>query len=138
MSSFDIRSNLEVRNHIFAIVAADGVTTASASLDNADAADGVMFAMYLPVYGDGSYSMVIEESDQPATDFTAITDANMIIGASPVVVAAASAAGDVAATVGVISNKRYLRAVVTASGLGAAGATVVVQATQMPEILPVS
>lgn len=134
MAIQDIKSDLLFLQSDYVVVAADG-TSDGAIIDTADYELGLMFSLQLPVYTDGSYELVIRESDDPAFASSTVVPDIKLIG-KPDPLTAATADGSQLYTVGVFSNLRYVRAVLQASGV-ATGATAVVNCIQRAELMPV-
>jgi len=88
-------------------------TTVLGSVDTADYDLGVTFGLYAPAFNAGSFALTFEESDDDST-WSAVP-ADYLIGGA-ITVTAASAAGDDIASVGIISNKRYIRPSIVSTG----------------------
>lgn len=136
MAIKDIRSQNLQQDAFNQFISANG-NFDGAILDTADNDGGFMISVMTANYVDGSYSVSIFESDDSGmAGATEITDPQKIIGTSPIVVSAATASGDILETMGVFSNKRYLRVRVVASAV-TTGSDVIVVSTQAPEVVPV-
>lgn len=135
MAIKDIRSNLLSRLAFRAIITTD-TTTTGAIIDTADFDGGVMFTFLSSVYGAGTYTPLVEESDDSGmSGATAVADANLIgTEAGAALSTAITASGAVLNTIGVYGAKRYLRlSIVSAS---ATTTTIVAIATGVPEVQP--
>lgn len=133
MAVQDIRSNLKQSLGIYGAIASN-TTTVGAIFDTADYELGLMFGMAATAYTDGTYDLLIEESDDAGMAGATTVMGDQLIGSLPSVTAAVSN-GDDLATVGVISNKRYIRVSVVSTGT-TTGATLLVIATQKAEVMP--
>jgi len=132
----DIRSQLGVLVAFIAQVIATDTTTTGAIIDTADNDLGLMFAIDCSDYTDGTYTMLIEESDDSGMSGSTVVAGDQLIGTLPVIAAALSE-GDAMETVGVISTKRYvLPSLVSAST--STGATLSIIAIQKAELAPVA
>lgn len=135
MSVKDIRSQLiQIMAGIVAVVG--NGTTDTEIIDNAQNELGLMFGVNISNFTDGVYDLIIRESDDPGFAGSTVVPAEKIIGGDIVGLAAATVPGDPMPTVGVFSNKRYVRAVVQATGV-TTGADVTVVCTQKTEYQPV-
>ena len=135
MAVKDIKSNLL---EILALVTSisDDVTVNGAIIDGADFELGFMASMSAAVYIDGTYTMVLEQSD--TGEFAGeeeLVPADSLIGELPVI-AVATIQGDILQTVGVFSNKRFIRVSVVATDV-TTGANLSSVVTQKAELLPV-
>ena len=141
MAVRDIRSNLQPSAGNIAAVTGNG-TTNGVSIDTSHFELGLMFAISVGNYTDGTYNVTLEESDTGAFggEETAITDsadANRLIGTlAGMAVSAAQSNGDVLPTVGLISNKQFVRMNVVATSV-TTGADVLITVTQKGEEMPV-
>ena len=136
MAVKDIRSNLQERLAFFVDITGDGANNGFA-LDTADFELGLMFSVAVTSFGAGTFTLKFEQaSDSGFTVDVSDITGDQLIGTIPTITAT-NLSGDILQTVGVISNLRFVRAVVTASG--ASGNTiVVVTATQKAENMPVT
>lgn len=135
MAVKDIRSQLlQILSGIVAVVA-DG-TTDGEIIDTADNELGLMFSVNISNFTDGVYDLILRESDDAGFASSSIISGDKLIG-DITGLSAATAAGAPMPTVGVISNLRYVRAVVQASGV-TTGADVTVICTQKTEYAPVA
>lgn len=133
MAVKDIRSNLKEIVAFSAVINSD-VTTNGAILDTADFELGLMFSVAITVFGVGSYTLLLEESDDSGMSGAVAITGDKLIGTLPVL-GAATAQGATLETVGVISNLRYVRASIVS--VTSTTTTVVVTATQKAENMPV-
>lgn len=134
MAVKDIRSNLKQTLILAGPIGTD-TTTAGAILDTADFELGLMFLAGATIYVDGTYVLLIEESDDSGMAGADVITGDKLIGPLPSV-SAVTSDGEVFQTVGVISNKRYVRASVVSTGT-TTGATMAIIATEKGETMPV-
>ncbi len=136
MAINDIRSNLQPLVANVAAHAADG-TINGISIDTADFELGLMFTQAVTAFTTGAFLLALEESDTGvfAGEETAIPVDQTIGPIGGTSLTALSANGDILPTVGVISNKRFVRA--NSIGGSTAVGTVLVMAVQKGEIMPV-
>lgn len=111
-------------------------TEAGQTLDTAHYDGGIMFAFAAPAWSDGTYTPVLEESDESGSGFTAIPADQLIGTIADVTLSAATAVGDAMPTIGLLSTKRYVKVSVTSSGVSS-GATIVAVTGKLPEEKPV-
>lgn len=136
MAVKDIRSSLQTILANLAVVTGNG-TTNGGIIDTADFERGLMFNMGIVGFTDGVYDVVIEESDDSGmAGAVAVTGDKLIGTLAGMSLNAESVNLDVLPSIGVISNLRYVRINVVATGV-TTGGTAVVTATQMGEHLPV-
>ncbi len=83
-------------------------TTVGAIFDTAQFELGFTVTMSAPVYSTGTFTLVLEESDDPAMAGAVAIDADKLIGDLPVITAV-TVDGIVLGKVGVFSNLRYIR-----------------------------
>jgi len=133
MAVNDIRSNLQQILAAAGTLAANGTVT-GAILDTANFELGLMFELTVTSHTTGTFTLAIFESDDSGMSGETAVTGDQLIGTLPVEVAVVSV-GDVLQTVGVISNKRYVRADVIGTDTSV-GITRVV-ATQKAENMPV-
>ncbi len=133
MAVKDIRSNLQQILAIAGTLAANGTMT-GAILDTANFELGLMFELTVTSHTTGTFTLAIFESDDSGMSGETAVTGDQLIGTLPVEVAVVSQ-GDVLQTVGVISNKRYVRADVIGTDTSVGIARVV--ATQKAENMPV-
>lgn len=111
-------------------------TTNTAIIDTAEFDLGISFYMAATAYTDGNYELSFQEGDAAnLSDATAVTEFQLVQGAS--LSAVTSAAGGAMAKVGIHSNKRYVRGVITSTGV-TTGATIAVTAQRFAETIPVA
>jgi len=134
MAVKDIRSNVKQTLALLATITTD-TTTAGSILDTADFELGLMFAVQISAYTDGTYTLLIEESDDSGMSGAVAVTGDKLIGSLPAV-SAVNAAGAALDTVGVISNLRYVRASLVSTAT-TSGATTQVIATEVAENMPV-
>ena len=133
MAVKDIRSDLKVSLALEANITTD-TTTAGAIFDTAQYELGLMFAVAATGYTAGTYTLLIEESDDSGLSGSNVVSGDQLIGSLPAVSAITVDGADYA-TVGVISNKRFVRASIVSTSSGA-GAFINVTAIQKAENMP--
>ena len=96
-----------------------------------------MFAVAATAYTDGTYAFALEEGeDSGLSDAVAIPTAKLIGTLAGLTLAAATAETDILPTIGVFSNKRYVRINAVSTAV-TTGAEISVIATQRGETKPV-
>ena len=136
MPTRDIRSNLLPKVAFNANITSS-TTTNGAIIDTADYDSGVMYAFMCHAYTDGTYTPVIEHSDDSGMSGAVdVPDENLIGTEAQAVLSAVSASGADLKTIGIIGTKRYVRVKITSATV-TTGARIVVTAVVQPEILPV-
>lgn len=133
MAVLDIRSDLKQTLALNAIISSD-TTTQGAILDTANFELGLMFALALTVFSAGQADLLIQESDDSGMSGATTVSGDQLIGSLPSLTAV-NANGSEYATVGVISNKRYIRASVVSTD--SADFTANLTATEKGEFKPV-
>jgi len=109
MAKFDIRSGLLPKLAFNAIINSD-TTTNGAIIDTKDFDKGVKFDILSTIYGAGTYTPVLEESDDSGmSGATDVPDANLIGTEAGAAISAVSASGANLASIGAFGTKRYLR-----------------------------
>lgn len=110
-------------------------TTVGTGLDTADYDFGVMFALAATAWTDGTYTLVLEDSDDDgSTDAYAAVSSDMLIGALASV-GAADVNGVALSSTGVHSAKRWVRVSIV-STVVTTGADIVVMAVLKGEYNP--
>lgn len=135
MAIKDLRSNVLSRLAFKSIINSD-TTTAGAIIDTADLPDGIMFTLLSTVYGAGTYTPVLKESDDSGMSGAADVAAANLIGtlAGAALGTAVTASGAVLGSFGAFGTKRYLQlSILSASSTTT---TVVAVATGGPSIIP--
>ena len=132
---YDIKSDLLVLLAMIETITTD-TTTSGDIIDTANFELGIMFAMAVANFTDGSYELQIFESDDDGMSGATVVSGDQLIGDLPTLVAA-TAGGAAQSTVGVISHLRYLQARIV-STITTVGADVVISATQKGETLPIA
>ena len=147
MTIKDIKSELVVNLALLAAISGNGTTTAATTLDVADFDLGIMLAMQVSNFTDGSYELQVFESETGAfageeNQIAAEADigvnditGGVFLGEAPTLTAASAEFADLS-TVGIIGNKRFLQIRIVATGVSA-GADVTIIATLAKEISPV-
>lgn len=135
MAIKDIRSNLLSRLAFKAIITTD-TTTQGAIIDTADLDGGIMFTILTTVYGAGTYTPVLNESDDSGMSGSNVVDSANMIGtvAGAVLGTAVTASGAVCKSFGCFGTKRYLRLDIVSAT--ATTTTVVGLVTGAPEVVP--
>lgn len=129
----DISKNLNVAFLIAAAISTN-TTTAGAIIDTADLDTGLFVAMALTAFTDGTYTMLIQESD--ASDMSGATtiDSSQLVGSLPAL-SAVDTAGVNMDKVGILYTKRYVRVSIVSTGV-TTGATALVTAVSKAELRP--
>lgn len=135
MAVKDIRSNVKQILALLATISTD-TTTNGAIIDTADFELGLMFAVQISDYTDGTYTLLIEESDDSGMSGAVAVTGDKLIGSLPVL-SAATAQGGTLGTVGVISNLRFVRASLVSASTST-GAVAQVISTEVAENMPTS
>lgn len=102
---------------------ASDTTTIGATFDTADFELGFSALISAPVWADGTYTLLLEESDDAGMAGAVTIPDEKLIGTFPVV-AAATVDGAALGKVGVFSNLRYIRVSVVSTDFSASGATI--------------
>lgn len=137
MAVNDIRSNLlEIVALVPTSITGNG-NSVGFTIDTANFELGLMFATHVSTYVNGTYTLLLEESDAANMAGAVAITGDKLIGALPVETAAIASGGTLP-TVGVISNLRYVRATIVTTS-HASGTTIVgVTCTQKAENMPVA
>lgn len=136
MPNLDIRSDLQTQMVFNAAIGGDG-TTNGEIIDTADYDGGIMISFAAQAWTDGTYTPLLEESDDSGmAGATPIPDSQLIGTEADAAISAATALGALWTTLGFFSTKRYVRVSLVATGV-TTGATIVATATKTPELLPV-
>lgn len=136
MAVKDIRSNVKQTSAFEPQVINTDTTTTGAIQDTADFELGLMFAVSVSAFTDGTYTLLIEESDDSGMSGAVTVSGDKLIGTLPAI-SAAVAEGAAFSTVGVISNLRFVRVSIVSSSTST-GATVQVISTEVAETMPVT
>jgi len=135
MATNDIRSDLLPRLAFNANISTD-TTTAGAIIDTADVDGGVSYELLAQAWTDGTYTPLLEESDDSGmSGATAVPDENLIGTEAGAAVSALTAAGAVLTSFGAFGTKRYLRLSIVSTGTST-GADIVAVFNGVPEIKP--
>lgn len=134
MAVKDIRSNMEHVLILASSIATD-TTTLGVILDTANFELGLMFSTTVIVYVDGTYTLELLESDDPAMVGAVSINGDKLIGALPSL-SAESIPGETVQTVGVIGNLRYVQGNIVSVSTSS-GANVNIDAFQKGELKPV-
>ena len=136
MAINDISNNLKQTQAILPTVFDNTGSVVGAILDTAEFELGLMFAVHVSSYVNGTYTLLLEESDDSGMSGSAVITGDKLIGALPAE-AAAIASGGSLPTVGVISNLRYVRATIVTTSYVSGTTIVGVTCTQKAEVMPV-
>ena len=136
MSVKDIKSQLQSNLVLNNTVTANKVTNGDI-VDNANYDLGVMFVVQCTDYTDGTYKFSVQEgSNSDLSDATLVPDTKIIGDLDNLNLTSVSADNSVLGSVGVFSNKRYLRLRVTSTAV-TTGAHINAIVVQSGEIVPV-
>ena len=134
MAVQDIRSNLLPRLAFNAIINSN-TTTAGSIIDTTDLDGGIVFNLLCTVFGAGTYTPVLKESDDSGmSGATDVPAANIIGSLAGAAITAVSAAGSVLNSIGAFGTKRYLQLSITSTG--STTTTIVATVEGVPEIMP--
>ena len=134
MPTQDIRSNLLPKLAFNAIITTD-TTTNGAIIDTADFDGGVVFNFLCTVYGAGTYTPILEESDDSGmSGANNIADANLIGTEAGAAISAVTASGANLGSIGIFGTKRYVRVKILSAT--ATTTTIVCTFNGVPEIMP--
>lgn len=130
----DIRSNLQPKLAFLAIINSD-TTTNGAIIDTADFDGGIVFNFLCTVYGAGTYTPVIEESDDSGmSGANDVADANLIGTEAGAAISAATTSGANLNSIGIFGTKRYVR--VKIASVSSSTTTIVATFNGVPEVMP--
>jgi len=136
MPERDLRSNLEMQLAFNGLIATD-TTTDGFIIDTAHYDSGVMFGFIVTFYSDGTYTVNLQDGDDPnLTDAATIADAKIIGDKSTVIFTAGTIEGALLSTLGITDTRRFVRVQVLSTGTSD-GATISVTAVKKAELLPV-
>jgi hypothetical protein len=125
MPTKDIRSNLLPKRAFLAIINSD-TTTNGDIIDTADFDGGIVFNFLSTVYGAGTYTPIIEESeDSGMSGANNIADANLIGTEAGAAISAVTGASANLGSIGIFGTKRYVRVKI----LSASSSTTTIVAT---------
>ena len=134
MPTRDIRSDLLPRLAFLAIITTD-TTTLGAIIDTKDFDGGFMYTLASTVFGAGTYTPIIEESDDSGmSGATDVADINLIGTEAGAVIDALTGAGEVLKSIGVFGTKRFLRLKILSASTTTT--TIVAFAHAKPELRP--
>ncbi len=109
MPTRDIRSDLLPKLAFLAIINSD-TTTNGAIIDTKDFDGGYMYTIASTVFGAGTYTPIIEESnDSGMSGATDVADINLIGTEAGAAITALTASGANLVSIGVFGTKRFLR-----------------------------
>lgn len=109
-------------------------TTVGATFDTADHELGFSVLLSAPAWTDGTYTLLLEESDDAGMAGAVTIPTEKLIGAFPAV-SAATVDGAALGKVGVFSNLRYIRVSIVSTGT-TSGATIRTTVIKHSEYLP--
>jgi hypothetical protein len=109
-------------------------TTVGATFDTADYELGFSVFLIAPAWTDGTYTLLLEESDDAGMAGAVTVPDVKLIGTFPAV-AAATVDGIALGKVGVFSNLRYIRVSIVSTGTSS-GATIATTVIKHGEYLP--
>lgn len=135
MAVKDIRSDLQQTVASTAVIAGNG-TTDGADLDTANFELGLMFTVSATDYMDGTFDFIIEEKEQLADSYVVVPSTSFIGTLAGLQITAGISNNDILNTIGVFSNKRFVR-INTVATVVTNGATITIIATEKGEVLPV-
>jgi len=134
----DIRSDLGNDLALWQTIASDATFTGQI-VDTAHYESGLLFSFICAVYGDGTYTPLIEESDDSGMSGATVVPTSSLIGTiAAATLTAVSVVGDPVPTIGVTTSKRYVRLSIVSTDFVALGSVVVCTTTKMPELKPVA
>lgn len=136
MPTRDNHSNQLMLEALASTAISTNTTTNGVIIDTADYDMGIKFGFDVSAYTDGSFAISYEDGDDAALADAAAVASDKIIG-DAVTLTAATAAGAAFTGNGVFSTKRYVRAVITSTGV-TTGATISGIAVQAGEYNPQS
>jgi hypothetical protein len=137
MPNRDIKNNLQSNLAFYAAISTN-TTTAGQIIDMAHFDGGVMWSFVALAYTDGTYTPLIEESDDSGMSGATTVPADRLIGTTAAVATALGAAttlGANLARLGIVWSKRYVKISMVSTGV-TTGATIVAVATKVPEEVP--
>jgi len=135
MPERDLRSNIQA---ILAFNAgiSSATTTDGAIVDTAYYDRGVMFSIFAPVYTDGTFTVNLQDGDDPAlSDAADIPDEKIIGDKSAISITAAQAQNVPLATLGITDTRRFVRIQIISAGTPDAHITS--QCDRAAELIPV-
>lgn len=140
MAINDIRSNLKVNLALASVAISSDTTTTGVSIDTSQFELGLMFAVDISAYTDGTFTLSIETADDTgfSVNLTEIKtgDDNFLEGADGVALTAVTAVGDKVLTVGAFGNRKFARIKIVSTGTSS-GATLSARVIQAAENSPV-
>lgn len=137
MPNLDIRSNLETQM-VFNATISSNTTTAGTIIDTANYDGGIMVSFAASAWTDGTYTPLLEESDDSGmSGAVAVSDDKLIGTEAAAALSAATSAGGLWKTIGFFSTLRYVRVSIVSTGV-TTGASIIATATKLAEIMPVA
>jgi hypothetical protein len=130
----DIRSDLEPKLAFLAIINSD-TTTNGAIIDTEAYDSGIVFNFLCTVYGAGTYTPVIEESDDSGMSGAVdVADTKLIGTEAGAALSAATVSGAGLNSIGIVGTLRYVR--VKIASVTSTTSTIVATFNGAPEIVP--
>ena len=134
MPTRDIRSDL-LPIRAFNEIITTNTTTLGDIIDLKDFDGGFMYTLIATVYGAGTYTPIIEESDDSGmAGATDVADINLIGTEAGAVITSAAAAGEVLPSIGAFGTKRFQRLKILSAS--ASTTTILALAIAKPELRP--
>jgi hypothetical protein len=131
----DLRSNLSSDLFFYSEFTVNDTLTGFA-LDTADYDGGIMLSFAVPAYTDGSYTIEMYQSDNESMNGKVLLSSENLIGSIPVLTSVTNE-GDSLETLGIVGTQRYVQANVEGTSI-TTGASILIMANKMHEILPVT
>lgn len=140
MAVQDIRSRLAVRLALATVAISTDTTTTGSAIDTSAHELGLMFAVDVSAYTDGTYTLSIETADDSgfSVNLEEINsgDDNFLEGADGDALTAVTAVGDKSLTIGAFGNRKYARIKIVSTAT-TSGATLSARVIQSAENCPV-
>lgn len=115
---------------------ASNTTTNSEIIDTEGAPLGLTFAAYASAYTDGTYAFSFQHGEQANLSDAETVPAESFVNQENIPnVTAAAVAGALVGKAGLFSLRRYVRVVVTSTGV-TSGATLQIVAMESPDVIP--
>ncbi|HDY66300.1 hypothetical protein LCGC14_2855050 [marine sediment metagenome] len=135
MPTRDIRSDLLPQLAMNQNITSN-TTTNGFIFDTANFDGGIVFTLALTAFTDGTYTPSFEEGEDAGLSDAATVPAASIIGTTAgAVLTALTAEGDILPSLGLVGTKRFVRLVITSTGV-TTGADLVSEVLQSAEIKP--
>lgn len=134
MSIRDNHTNQNVYRALASTAIGSNTTTNGDIIDTADYEMGIKFAFFVSAYTDGTFAVTFQEGDASNLSDATSVPSDKVLGGALSLTAATSASARWNAR-GVLNTKRYVRAVVTSTGV-TTGATLSAVAVAAGEYNP--